>query len=106
MPSISNGCSGGPHGVPPTAWVNLQPHGNNAVNALNEAKVALAKGQTSNALQQINSAQGELDALVDGLHQSCSGGAHGEDPTSYPAYLLIRTTVKGSLDELKRSLGS
>jgi hypothetical protein len=104
--SISNGCSGGPHGVPPTSWGGLQSHGNNAVNELNEAKLALANGQTSDAVQKINSAQVALDALVNGLHQSCSGAAHGEDPTSYGNYLAIRDTIKGSLDELKRSLGS
>jgi predicted acylesterase/phospholipase RssA len=106
MASASNGCSGGPHGVPPEpGWPGLQSHGNSAVNALNDAKLLLAKDQISDAVQQINSAQGELDALVNSLHQSCSGGAHGEDPTGYINYLNTRAAVKESLDGLKRSLG-
>jgi hypothetical protein len=106
LASASNGCSGGPSGVPPEpGWPNLQPHGNNAVNALNDAKLLLAKGQTSDAVQRINSAQGELDALVNGLHKSCSGGSSGEDPVGYSSYLRIRDAVKQSLDNLKRSLG-
>ncbi|HXW69825.1 MAG TPA: patatin-like phospholipase family protein [Methylocella sp.] len=104
MLSMNAGCSGGAHGMPPVNWNNLQPHGNSAVNALNEAKLALAKGQTSDAVQQISSAQGELEALVNGAHNNCSGG--GVDPVSYGNYQSIRDRVKASLDELKHSLGS
>jgi hypothetical protein len=99
MVSISQGCSGGPHGVPPTNWTDLQPHGNT------NARLALAKGQSSSALQQIGSAEGELDALVNGVHNGCSGG-HGEDPTSYANNLAIRATVEGKLDVVKLFLGS
>jgi hypothetical protein len=76
------------------------------VNALNEAKLALARGQTWDAVQQISSAEGEFDALVNGLHNSCSGGASGEDPPGYNAFTSSRASVKRGLDELKRSLGS
>lgn len=90
----------------PVSWTVLQSHGNNALNALNEAKLALARGQNSDAVQYINSAQGELDALVNGLHNNCSGGASGVDPIGYSAFTSTGAAVKGSLDELKRSLGS
>jgi hypothetical protein len=105
MASASSGCSGGPHGVPPEpGWPGLQAHGNNAVNALNEAKLSLAKRQTSEAAQQINSAQAELNALVDGLHNSCSGGPHGEDPTSFGNFLAVRARIQEGLSQLKGSL--
>lgn len=105
--SASSGCSGGPHGVPPEpGWPGLQAHGNRAVNALNEARLSLAKRQTSEAAQQINTAKAELDALVNGLHKSCSGGSSGEDPTSYGAYLAARTRIQEGLSQLKDSLGN
>ncbi len=105
MVSLSQGCSGGPHGVPPVNWTNLQPHGNAAVNALATAKVALAQGQTAIVLQQINSAQGELVALVSGAHNNCSGGGHGEDPPGFNGYTAERDRLKETLDVLKLSLG-
>ena len=76
------------------------------MNALNEAKLSLAKRQTSEAAQQINSAQAELDALVNGLHNSCSGGPHGEDPTSFGNYLAVRARIQEGLTQLKGSLGN
>ncbi|MGY3690551.1 putative acylesterase/phospholipase RssA/type II secretory pathway pseudopilin PulG [Bradyrhizobium sp. USDA 3240] len=103
--SMSRGCPGGAYGMPPANWGNLQSHGNKAVAALNAAQLAMAKAQPSEALQQINTAKSELDALVDGAQQSCSGGGHGQDPVAYSGYLSTRTTVKGNLDELKRFLG-
>jgi predicted acylesterase/phospholipase RssA len=107
MASASSGCSGGPHGVPPEpGWPGLQAHGNSAVNALNEAKLSLTNRQTSEAAQQINSAQAELDALINGLHNSCSGGSHGEDPTSYGGYLAVRARIQEGLSQLKGSLGN
>jgi predicted acylesterase/phospholipase RssA len=106
MVSMSQGCSGGASGVPPLNWQARQQPGNAAVNALNEAKLALARGQTSDVVRQINSAKDALDALVNGLQRSCSGGASGENPVSYNAYSSVRNTLKGNLDELMRSLGS
>ncbi|MDJ0448817.1 patatin-like phospholipase family protein [Methylocystis sp. JR02] len=105
MVSLSQGCSGGPHGVPPVNWTDLQPHGNAAVNALTAAKVALAQGQTENVLQQIDSAERELVALVNGVHNNCSGGAHGEDPPGFNRYTSERDRLKETLDVLKLSLG-
>jgi hypothetical protein len=105
MESIGLSCSGGARGVPPFNWTSLQYQGSKAVSSLDEAKLDLAKNQTSDAVQQISFAQGELDALVDGLHYSCPGGARGLDPVSYSAFMSTRVTVKQSLDELKRSLG-
>jgi hypothetical protein len=102
--SMSEGCSGGPHGVPPVNWGALQAHGNKAVNALNDAKLATTRGQTSVALQEISFAEGELDALVNGVHNACSGGANGEDPPGYNRYTSERASVKGKLDVLKTSL--
>jgi hypothetical protein len=104
MVSMSRGCGGGPNGVPPLNWTTLQPHGNSAVNALNAAKLALANGQTPVAVQQINSAEGELDALVNGIHSNCEGGSHGEDAPGYAGYLATRATVKGQLEVVKRFL--
>ena len=103
--SMSEGCSGGAHGEPPVNWAQLQPHGDSAVNALAAAKMALAQGQTAIALQQINTAQGELDALVNGVHGNCSGGAHGQDPVGMGGYLLTRAAVQGRLDDVKSFLG-
>jgi hypothetical protein len=103
---MSNACSGGAHGVPPVNWTALQAHGNKALNALNEAKLALARGQTIGAVQQISSAQGELDALVNDLRKSCPGGVSGVDPNGYNEVALARgAMLKRNLDELKHSLG-
>jgi hypothetical protein len=103
--SMSGGCSGGAHGVPPVNWAQLQPHGDSAVNALTAAKLALAQGQTAKALQQINTAESELDALVDGVHGNCSGGAHGQDPVGMGGFLAIRAVVQGRLNDVRSFLG-
>jgi hypothetical protein len=103
--SMSQGCSGGAHGVPPVSWGALQPHGNSAVNALTAARLALSQGQTANAVQQINIAESELDTLLNGVHNSCSGGAHGEDPVGMSGYLAIKASVQGRLDTVKIFLG-
>lgn len=103
--SMSMGCSGGHSGVPPVNWGDLQPHGNRAVNAITAAKTALAQGQTATALQKIDSAEGELDALVNGIHMNCSGGAHGEDPVGFAGYLATKAVVKAELDDVKDFLG-
>jgi predicted acylesterase/phospholipase RssA len=106
MGSASKGCSGGPSGIPPEpGWPGLQVRGNNAVNALNEAKLSLARRQTAEAAQQINSGQAELDAFVNGLHNSCSGGSQGRDPTSYGDYRAVRDRIQEGLTQLKGSLG-
>ena len=103
MMSMSQACPGGPHGVPPVNWFILQTHGNRAVSALNDAKLALAKGQISDVLQQVNFAEGELDALVNGVHNSCAG-ASGWSPPGYNEYTSERDSVKANLDVLRRSL--
>ena len=104
--SMSQGCSGGAHGVPPVSWAQLQPHGNSAVNALATANLDLERGDTTDALQKINIAEGELEALVNGIHDNCSGGAHGQDPVSMNNYLAIKAVVEGRLDDVKIFLGS
>lgn len=104
MVSMSQGCSGGASGVPPVNWGGLQSHGNSAVNALNAARLALANQNKPGAIQQINSAEGELDALINGAHYACSGGAHGEDPVGFAGYVAIKAAVKGQLDVVKRFL--
>lgn len=106
MESASSGCAGGAHGQPPINWSSLQPHGNAALTALNSAKSAWASNQTSNAVQQINAAQSELDILINGLSMSCSGGVRGSDPFSYGAYLATRASAQGKLDVIKLLLGS
>jgi hypothetical protein len=104
MVSMSQGCSGGAHGVPPLNWGALQVHGNTAVNAFSGARTALATGQTQAAVQQINSGVSEYDALINGLHENCSGGAHGEDPVSYGAYVAFRNNLKTELQTALRFL--
>jgi hypothetical protein len=104
MVSMSAGCSGGRSGVPPVNWGGLQASGNSAVNAFNAAKLALAKGETSNALQQISSGVSALDGLVNGAHNNCSGGASGVDPVSYGNYLALRDTIKAKLEVLRELL--
>lgn len=103
--SMSQGCSGGAHGVPPVNWGQLQPHGDSVVNALTNARVALSQGQKENALQQINMAQGELDVLLNGVRGNCSGGAHGVDPVGMSAYLATKAAVQARLDTVKIFLG-
>ncbi len=96
--SMSQGCSGGAHGVPPVNWGSLQTYGNSAVKALNAARLALTEGETATAVQQITSAEGGLDALVNGIHNNCSGGCCGVDPVGFGGYLATRAAIKAKLD--------
>jgi peptidoglycan hydrolase-like protein with peptidoglycan-binding domain len=105
MASASLGCSGGANGVPPANWSSLQSHGNAALIALGAARTAWVSGQNANAVQQINSAQGELKAFVNGLAKSCPGGGSGFDPPSYSAYVATKASVDRSLDAAKLLLG-
>jgi hypothetical protein len=104
MVSMSQGCSGGAHGVPPVNWGSLQAHGNSAVNALNAIKLALANDQTADAKRHVDSARDELDALVNGAHNSCSGGRSGEDPVYYGSYQTVRAAVRAKLDVISELL--
>jgi hypothetical protein len=104
MVSMSQGCSGGSNGVPPHSWGSLQIHGNTAVNALSGARTALATGQKQTAIQRINIGVSEYDALIDGLHENCSGGAHGVDPISCGAYAAFRNNLKTQLETALRFL--
>jgi hypothetical protein len=103
--SMSEGCSGGAHGLPPVNWKQLQPRSNAAVNALAAANSALLQSDKVNALNQINIAQGELDALLNGVRGNCSGGAHGQDPVGMSGYLATKASVQGRLDTVKILLG-
>jgi hypothetical protein len=104
MVSMSRGCSGGSNGMPPVSWGSLQTHGYSAANAFSAARTSLATGQASNAVQQINSGLSELDVLVNGLHENCSGGSHGEDPVGYGAYVGFRNNLKTQLQTAQRFL--
>lgn len=104
MVSMSGGCSGGRSGVPPLNWGSLQVHGNAAVNAFSGARTALATGQTQTAVQQINSGVSDYDKLINGLHENCSGGAHGENPVSYDRYVAFRNNLKTQLETVLRFL--
>jgi hypothetical protein len=103
--SMSQGCSGGSNGVPPVSWGQLQAHSNTAVNALAEAGKALSRADQKGALNQINIAEGELDALLNGVRGNCSGGSHGVDPIGMSAYLATKASVQGRLDTVKIFLG-
>jgi hypothetical protein len=109
--SMSQGCSGGPHGVPPVNWEQLKLHADSAVNELTSAQSVLSQDQNlsqyqkENVLKQINIAQGELDALLNGVHGNCSGGAHGIDPVGMSGYLATKAVVQGRLDDVRISLG-
>ncbi|MCK1302943.1 hypothetical protein IVB33_29060 [Bradyrhizobium sp. 24] len=104
MGSMSEGCSGGSHGRPPESWGALQVHGHTAVNAFSQARTSLATGKTEAAIQQLNSGLGQYDSLINGLHENCSGGAHGEDPQSYGAYVAFRNNLKTQLETALRFL--
>jgi hypothetical protein len=99
--SMSEGCSGGAHGVPPVSWLALQPHGDSAVNALSDASVDLADKDKAKALQHINIAEGELESLLNGVRGNCSGGAHGIDPVGISGYLATKAAVQGRLHDVK-----
>jgi hypothetical protein len=104
MGSMSQGCSGGAHGVPPQNWGSLQTHGSLAVSALNATKLALANDQSTDALRQVESAANELDALVNGARNMCSGGRSGEDPLYYGRYQAIRAAVRAKLEVVSELL--
>jgi hypothetical protein len=90
--------------VPPVSWGGIQVPGNNAQNALNDLRVALAGGQTANALQLIDTAGNELQKFIVGLRESCSGGSHGQDPVNYGGYVATVITVKAKLQVLRELL--
>jgi hypothetical protein len=96
--SMSQGCSGGAHGVPPVNWSGLQENANLAIDALKGVKSALTSGQTTEARQQLQFAGKKLDVLVNGVHNNCSGGASGVDPVYYDRYQAIRAAVRAKLD--------
>ncbi|MGL3104698.1 hypothetical protein [Bradyrhizobium sp. BR 1432] len=104
MGSMSEGCSGGSHGRPPENWGALQVHGHTAVNAFSQARTSLAIGKTETAIQQVNSGLGQYDSLINGLHENCSGGAHGEDPVNYGGYVAFRNNLKTQLETAIRFL--
>jgi hypothetical protein len=108
MSSISQGCGGGPNGVPPLNWQGRQAPGNSAVKTLGDARVALAAAQASDAnaiqqvKQQINAGLGQWDALINSLASSCSGGSGGENPTNYGNYVQFRNDLKMQLQTSMR----
>jgi hypothetical protein len=104
MEAMSQACPGGARGVSPVNWSSLQRYGNTAVSFLNAAKLALGRGQTSDAVEQINSAEGQLEVLVKGLSKSCSGGGSGVDPIGYNGFMSSTVALKGSMDGIKRNL--
>jgi hypothetical protein len=102
--SMSQGCSGGSNGEPPVGWGSLQVHGNVAINAFSAARTSLATKQNPVAVQQINSGLGELDVMINGLHNSCSGDSNGRDPVSYGAYVKFRDNFKTELQTVLKFL--
>jgi hypothetical protein len=110
MASMSQGCSGGPSGVPPLNWSSRQAPGNSAVNTLSNARTALAAAQASDAgamqpiKQQINSGLSQWDTLISSLDRSCSGGSGGENPVGYGSYLQFRDRLKTELQTAMRFL--
>ncbi|MET4257377.1 hypothetical protein ABIC09_002313 [Bradyrhizobium sp. S3.12.5] len=89
MASMSQGCHNG-QGVPPLNWAGRQQPGNAAVKALSDARVALAECRIADGKQQIDYGLGQWDNLIASLHQSCSGGGGGDDPTYYGNYVQFR----------------
>src|SRR5260370_24400421 len=53
MVSMSQGCSGGAHRVPPVNCGSLQTTADSPVHALNAVKLALANDQTADAVRQV-----------------------------------------------------
>ncbi|MGR9207483.1 hypothetical protein ACU8OG_26605 (plasmid) [Rhizobium leguminosarum] len=102
--SMSEGCSGGAHGVPPFSWGALQPNGFTAVQELNNAKSTILQDKNPEAIQHIQLAGAALDALVNGVHNNCSGGANGVDPVYYDKYQVMRATLRAKLDVISELL--
>jgi hypothetical protein len=105
MRALSQSCPGGSNGVPPLNWVELQNHGDSVVRTLIDLRLELAKGQTSNARQQIIAVEGELETIIKRVHNNCSGGCCGVDPVNYGGLNKIKAAVKSELDEVKLLLG-
>jgi hypothetical protein len=103
MASMSQGCHNG-QGVPPLNWTARQQPGNAAVKALSDARVALAECRIADAKQQIDYGLGQWDNLIASLHQSCSGGEHGDDPTYYGTYVQFRDKLKERLQTAEQFL--
>ncbi|MCC8977575.1 hypothetical protein [Bradyrhizobium acaciae] len=97
MASMSQGCSGGDHGVPPENWQARQAPGNSAIQAFSAARAALGEGRIPDTKQQIISALTQWDTLINSLALSCSGGEHGRDPDNYGNYLRFRDLLKERL---------
>jgi hypothetical protein len=102
MASMSEGCSGGPNGVPPLNWSGRQKPGNVAIQDLSAARAAMGEDRIEDARKKINSGLSQWDTLINSLAGSCSGGAHGIDPVSYGNYVQFRNQVKERLQTALR----
>ncbi|MGO6968209.1 hypothetical protein [Rhizobium leguminosarum] len=101
---MTNNCSGGAHGQPPEAYDAFVKRSNDVNKQLVELRVALARGETPNATQQIDSAKDGLEKMVTMMHENCSGGAHGVNPGNYGKLVSVKENVSGKLDAVKTIL--
>jgi hypothetical protein len=104
MASISQGCPGGPHGVPPLNWGGRQAPGNSAVQAFSAARAALGEGRITDTRQQIETGLSQWDALIASLSRSCSGGSGGVHPTNYGNYVRFKDSLNERLQTAMRFL--
>ncbi|MHC2371322.1 hypothetical protein ACVIQT_005970 [Bradyrhizobium diazoefficiens] len=98
---MTQSCPGGRNGVNPAHFDAFQGYSNEVQKTLVEIRLGLAKGQTSNLGPQIDSVKGLLEKMVVLMHQSCSGGAHGEDPFHYSEIVDIKNKLEGKLEAVK-----
>ncbi|MGR9385187.1 hypothetical protein [Rhizobium leguminosarum] len=101
---MTNNCPGGDNGRPPQAYEAFVKRSNEVNKQLVDLKVALAKGKTPNAAQQIDSAKDGMDKMVAMMHENCSGGSHGRNPLSYGKLIQVKENVSGKLDAVKAIL--
>jgi hypothetical protein len=106
MTSISQGCPGGPSGLPPVNWGELKGAGDQVVNQLYDVRLALvsAESEVPHAMQQIRTIRISLDAIVSRIHNSCAGGANGVDPIPFNQYSHTIDFMKSQLDLLQTRL--
>jgi hypothetical protein len=104
MQSMSLGCSGGPGGQPLVNSGALQTQGNMGLNALQNARVALANGDIATVVQQIGAGEAGVDNMINGAHNNCSGGCCGVDPAGFGGWQSTWGNLRGPLEGARRFL--
>jgi len=98
---MTNNCPGGSGGQNPQNYTEFVNNSNQVGQKLGDLRLALAKGQTSNAGPEIDLVVGMLERMVSLMNLNCPGGPGGRHPLNYGALVDIKNRVTGKLEAVK-----